>query len=108
VSAGGRAPRTRLILSDDTDAANGWATPYPYNQLLVTVAPPLGSPDSGRPPTTTGWRLVITHEYTHVLQLDLASAFPARLRSVFGRLYFPNALQPEWLNRGARDVERPS
>ena len=93
------------MLSDDTDAAGGWATPYPYNQMLVTARPPLGEPGFGTTVHDDWLRLVITHEYTHVLQLDLASRLPLALRSVFGRLYFPNALQPEWLVEGLATYE---
>ncbi len=97
--------RTRLVLSDDTDAAGGWATPYPYNQLLVSAAPAAGEPGFGTTAHDDWLRLVITHEYTHVLQLDQASRLPLGLRSVFGRLYFPNALQPEWLIEGLATFE---
>jgi Tol biopolymer transport system component len=92
--------RTRLILLDDDDAAAGWATPYPYNQMAVSLTPPLGEPGFGTTAYDDWLRLVVTHEYTHVLQLDMASGLPLALRGVFGRLYFPNALQPEWLIEG--------
>jgi Tol biopolymer transport system component len=97
--------KTRLIIADDDDAAGGWATPYPYNQILITPTPPLGEYGLGTTRHDDWLRLVITHEYTHVLQLDMASRLPLALRSVFGRLYFPNSLQPAWLVEGLATFE---
>jgi len=64
-----------------------------------------GEPGFGTTRYDDWLRLVITHEYTHVLQLDMASKLPLALRSIFGRLYFPNALQPEWLIEGLATFE---
>ena len=101
-----RATKTRLIIADDADAAGGWATPYPYNQILITPTPPLGEPGLGTTRHDDWLRLVITHEYTHVLQLDMALAAPAgACARSSGRLYFPNALQPAVADRGAGDLE---
>ena len=97
--------RTQLIIADDSDAAGGWASPYPYNQIMITPTPPLGEPGLGTTRHDDWLRLVITHEYTHVLQLDMAVAAAAGLRRVFGRLYFPNALQPQWLIEGLATFE---
>ena len=98
--------RTRLILSDDTDAAGGWASPYPYNQMLVTIAAPLGEPGFG----TTVWddwlRLVITHEYSHVLQLDLASRLPARAALGLREALLPERAAAALADRGAGDATR--
>ena len=35
----------------------------------------------------------------------MASRLPLALRSIFGRLYFPNAIQPEWLIEGLATFE---
>ena len=42
---GGLPPpgRTHVILADETDTSNGWATPVPYNTVVVTAAWPAGS-----------------------------------------------------------------
>jgi len=97
--------RTQLIIADDDDSADGWATTYPYNQILITPTPPLGEPGFGTTRYDDWLRLVITHEYAHVLLLDMASRLPLALRSIFGRLYFPNALQPGWLIEGLATFE---
>jgi len=97
--------KTRLIIADDADAADGWATPYPDNKILITPTPPLGEFGLGTTHYDDWLRLVITHEYTHILQLDMAARLPLALRFIFGRLYFPNALQPEWLIEGLATFE---
>jgi Tol biopolymer transport system component len=97
--------RTRLIIADDDDAAGGWASPYPYNQIMITPTPPLGEFGLGTTRHDDWLRLVITHEYTHILQLDMTAGLPQAARSIFGRLYFPNALQPLWLIEGLATLE---
>jgi hypothetical protein len=103
----GWAPRekTRLVLVDDEDAANGFASPYPYNQIVLFLEQPFEEPGFGTVVHDDWLRLVITHEYTHVLQLDMVAGLPRLLQAVFGRLYFPNALQPEWLVEGLATYE---
>lgn len=97
--------RTRLVIVDDYDEANGYASPYPYNQIVLFLAQPLEEPGFGTVVHDDWLRLVITHEYTHVLQLDMVAGLPRALRRVFGRLYFPNAFQPEWLIEGLATYE---
>lgn len=97
--------KTHLVLVDDLDAANGYANPYPYNQIVLFFAQPLEEPGFGTTVHDDWLRLVLTHEYTHVLQLDMAYGFPRLLRRIFGRLYFPNTLQPGWLVEGLATFE---
>lgn len=87
---------THVILVDQTDLANGWATPVPYNLIEITAAAPPPSSDLG---FTDDWlRLVFTHEYTHVLHLDRSRGLFGALRRVFGRAapLFPNVFLPLW------------
>ncbi len=93
------AARTHLVLADVTDAPNGLATPFPYNRMVIFLTPPLEQPFSLT--DREEWlRVVIVHEYTHILHLDTVRRLPAVLRRVFGRVYFPNALQPQWIIEG--------
>src|SRR5512144_2551879 len=65
-----RAPggRTHVILVDQNDVANGWATPLPYDTVELTVAPPAQRESIGN---VDDWlRVVFVHEYTHILHLD--------------------------------------
>jgi Tol biopolymer transport system component len=89
------AAKTHLVLADVTDAPNGFSTPFPYNRIIIFLTPPLEQPFSLT--DQENWlRLVITHEYAHTLHLDTVHGLPAWLRQVFGRVYFPNLLQPAW------------
>ena len=89
-----------IILSDESDLANGMATFYPSNRMLLYVTPPdsvMGLEDYG------DWLdTLITHEYLHILHLDKGDRAPAALREIFGRfiLLFPNVLQPSWFIEG--------
>lgn len=96
--------KTRLILADVSDAANALATPYPFNRIILYLSPPLEEPSAITDPEE--WlRIVICHEYTHILHLDSVQKGPALLRQLFGRIYFPNLLQPEWLIEGLATYE---
>lgn len=91
---------THVILVDQGDEANGWATPLPYNTIELTAAAPAPSALTG---DTDDWlRLVFTHEYTHILHLDRSHGFFRGLRAVLGRapLAFPNLFLPAWNTEG--------
>jgi Tol biopolymer transport system component len=95
--------KTHLVLVDAMDEANGMASPIPYNQIILLLTQPVGEPGFGTTPYDDWLRLVITHEYTHVLQLDMAKGGYGRvMRALFGRspLSFPNVFQPEWMIEG--------
>jgi hypothetical protein len=87
---------TRVILVDQNDEANGWATPLPFDTIEISAVPAAPSADIGN---TDDWlRLVFTHEYTHILHLDRSRGLFAGLRRVFGRApaLFPNLFLPGW------------
>jgi hypothetical protein len=95
------APRlTHVILCDQTELANGWATPIPYNTIFVTAAAPPGWDFIGR---TDDWlRLVFTHEFTHIVHLDRSEGWARVFRGIFGRtpVAFPNLWLPPWMIEG--------
>ena len=96
------APRGRLrvILVDQTDQSNGWATVVPYNLIEIAAVPPAGGSMIGN---TDDWlRLVFTHEYTHVVHLEKSGGWLGSLRHVFGRLplFYPNLFLPDWQIEG--------
>lgn len=92
--------RTHIVLVDALDDANGWATPMPYNLITLYVTPPLGEPGFGAHPRDDWMRMLITHEYTHIVQLDMLNGVPQVLNDILGNLYFPNMWQPVWLIEG--------
>jgi len=97
--------RTHVILVDQDDVSNGWATPLPYDTIEISVAPPAGRALIGN---TDDWlRLAFVHEYTHILQLDRSRGYGSVLRHVFGRspISFPNLFLPTWQIEGLATYE---
>jgi Tol biopolymer transport system component len=92
------AERTHLVLSDDSDVANGWATPFPYNAIHVYTVPAESGSELN---DERDWlEAVITHEYVHILHLDHVGGIPATVNRIFGKIWPPNALTPAWLIEG--------
>jgi hypothetical protein len=92
--------RVQVILVNQTDLPNGWATPIPYNIIEITAAGPGGESIIGN---TDDWlSLVFAHEYTHVVHLSRGRGWIGGLRRVFGRmpLLYPNLFQPIWQIEG--------
>jgi len=89
---------TEIVLTDQTDSANGSATALPYNQIrLYLTAPddlsPLGDVDD--------WYLeLLTHEHTHVLHTDQIRGVPALFNALIGKTFSPNQAQPRWVLEG--------
>jgi hypothetical protein len=92
--------RVQVILVDQNDTPNGWATPLPYNTIEITAAAPAADSIIGN---VNDWlRLVFTHEYVHIVHLSRAEGWVGGLRRVFGRLplLYPNLYQPIWQIEG--------
>src|SRR3954469_518432 len=95
--------RTRVVLADQTEIFNGYATPLPYDTIVIyTVAP------SGSGLDFTDWlRLAFTHEFTHIVHLDRSEGWARVVRSMFGRTAhaFPNLFLPPWQVEGLATYE---
>ncbi|MBV9880070.1 MAG: PD40 domain-containing protein [Gemmatirosa sp.] len=96
------APRgpVDLVVADNADLSNGYATPLPSNRIVVYAQPPV---DVASLRFYDDWlELVITHELTHVFHLDRSRGVWGALQHVFGRnpVLFPNAYAPSWLKEG--------
>jgi hypothetical protein len=92
--------RVHVILVNQDDASNGWATPFPVNVIEIVAAAPAAASLIGN---TDDWlRLVFTHEYTHILHLDRSRGLFGGLRRVFGRhpVLMPNIFTPPWQIEG--------
>src|SRR5215208_710042 len=97
--------RTHVVLVDQDDDPNGWATPVPYDLIEVRAVPPTGGSPIGN---TSDWlRTVFTHEYSHVLHLGQSRGWAALARHVFGRVpfAFPNLTLPLWQIEGLATFE---
>lgn len=89
-----------IVVADRVDYANGSATPYPTNRILVHARPPVDEPLLRN---HEDWNLLlVTHEMAHVFQLDRAAGIWGLGQRVFGRAapLFPHAYAPRWLLEG--------
>jgi Tol biopolymer transport system component len=105
VTLGTPSGRVQVILVDQSDLSNGWATPLPYNTIEITAATPRGTSAIGN---TTDWlRMVFAHEYTHIVHLSRGKGWIGGLRRVFGRmpLLYPNLFVPVWQIEGIATYE---
>ncbi len=88
--------KTQLVVADYYDYYNGYATPFPDNTVVIMPFTP--GPEKAN---SEDWlRLLLLHEYSHIVQLDQCHGLPLILRRIFGRVIVPNALMPLWLIEG--------
>ncbi|MGC4113559.1 MAG: BamA/TamA family outer membrane protein [Myxococcales bacterium] len=95
-----RAPerRVEVVLSDETDGANGSATVWMRTEMHLYAVPP-DSRSELNDYEDYLWNLVV-HEYTHVLQLGDIGGVPWIVNRVFGDLWIPNGIEPRWFTEG--------
>ncbi len=101
----GHSPRerTQIVITDDIDGANGFASVVPRNQIHLYASAPssvstLNDHDD--------WLFaLVTHEYAHVLHLDTIGGLPSWYNRVFGKTWAPNQIQPRWFIEGLATYE---
>jgi hypothetical protein len=94
------AAPVELLIADNVDAANGFATIFPSNRIVVYALPPQFVPELRH---YDDWlQLVVLHELVHIFHLDRARGLWRLGRQVFGRhpALAPNAYLPSWLKEG--------
>lgn len=95
--------RTHIILTDTTDASNGFANATPFPAIRLFAPAPdtlsvLGSYDD--------WiDILVTHEFVHVVHIDTVHGLPRLLNAllgfgVVGKVSAPNIVQPRWIVEG--------
>ena len=90
--------KTVVVLNDNTDLTNGFATVLPYPMIQVFPVLPASSESIGQ---YGNWsREIILHEYTHILALSQQRDWISGFSYVFGSLMHPNVLMPRWWNEG--------
>ena len=97
--------RTHVVLADQTELANGYATPVPYDTIVIYPVWPSGAEFIGN---ADDWlRLAFTHEFTHIVHLDRSQGWARYVRGVFGRvaLAYPNLFLPTWQIEGLATYE---
>jgi hypothetical protein len=101
---GVQPPRlTQVVLVDQTELANGYATPLPRDTVVMyTVAP------AGYEFDFDNWlEIAFTHEFTHIIHLDRSEGWARPVRAIFGRslIAFPNLFLPLWQIEGLATYE---
>lgn len=89
-----------IVVADNVDYANGYATPYPTNRIVIFARPPV---EELALRNHADWNaLLVTHELTHIFHLDRARGLWAVAQRVFGRAapFFPNSYAPSWILEG--------
>jgi hypothetical protein len=97
-----RPPRgvIELVIADNVDFTNGFATPFPTNRIVIYANPPTASRSLRFYDDWT--ELVITHELVHIFHLDRSAGWWAMARKLFGRapIFMPNFFTPAWVTEG--------
>lgn len=92
-----------LLVADDADVPNAFASVAPYPWIFLHARPPFGDPDLG---AYGDWLdVVLVHELTHVFHLEAAGPLGRALRRIVGRPpsgwpLFPHAATPAWTTEG--------
>lgn len=105
--------KTEMVLIDNSDFTNGFATALPYNTIYIQVVPPSLASTLGE---YDDWlRVLITHEYAHIVTLDPSRGYWKVMRAIFGKpipgadplselIFFvtapPNSFMPRWWHEG--------
>lgn len=92
--------RVQMVVADNADYANGLASIFPRNTIVIYAHGPVEEPSLAY---TYDWLdLVVTHELAHIHHLDYAGPVHRALRRVLGRhpALFPNANVPQWTTEG--------
>lgn len=96
--------KTILVINDQYDEANGFATTI--FRPMIQVFPVLPSPYDSITHYQDWEFALLIHEFTHVLQMTPAEGFWKPLKFIFGGIIAPNALTPRWYLEGtATSVE---
>lgn len=90
--------KTIVVINDNTDMANGYATPIPYpHMMLFPVLPTSHNTVS----EYSDWPQELTlHEYVHILNFTPAHGMMGLLRSGLGTIVTPTVLLPRWWHEG--------
>jgi len=96
--------KTEIVVLDTVDYSNGAATVLPYNQFYIYMPTPVDGDLLDQNP----WmEYVFTHEYVHILHLDMVAGQPKEAREFLGRpvelmtaITFPQIFAPSWVTEG--------
>jgi Tol biopolymer transport system component len=90
--------KTQVVLLDTTDYGNGFTMEFPYPAITLYLTDLGGNLNPYK--YDDYLRYLFLHEYTHALHLDIAEGGVSIFRMIFGRVIFPNAMEPWFLTEG--------
>ena len=90
--------KTTILVADNNDSANGFTMPALRVGIVLIATPPDAWTSLSY---TDDWiKLLVFHEYTHMLNIDATTEWMEALRVVFGDVIRPNGLWPVWMLEG--------
>ena len=84
--------RVQVVLIDNSDSHNGFATPLPQNIIFIYTIPPL--PHTSISEYDNWLRDTCFHELTHIINLSTTRGYSVGLRALFGTVASMNTLSP--------------
>ncbi len=95
--------KTLVYITDETDAANGFAGVLPRNAITLFATAPSGFSELD---DYDDWLYgLVAHEYTHILHLDTMEGLPNVYNAIFGKTWAPNQIMPRWIIEGIATYE---
>jgi len=87
-----------IVVTDDTDGANGSAQVVPRNVVRIFVTGPTSFSSLN---DYDDWLFgLLLHEYTHILHIDTIHGVARLINYVLGKTWAPNQVQPRWFIEG--------
>jgi len=92
--------KIRILLTDVLDNSNGYATYFPFNQIGIYIFNP--EPESIIGSYRDWIYFVLSHEMTHIFNLNSGSGFTYFLRNIFGNspISYPGSMLSTWMLEG--------
>ncbi|OGQ79506.1 MAG: hypothetical protein A2289_05565 [Deltaproteobacteria bacterium RIFOXYA12_FULL_58_15] len=87
-----------IVLSEDTDTANGFAQSRPYNLVGLNLVAPEEVSELGDYHDYV--YQMVAHELAHIVHIDTIKGLPDVVNTLFGRILAPNGTQPPWVFEG--------
>ena len=92
------ATKTHVNVIDRVDSANGSATTYGRNRMTIYAMPPEADSVLG---FYDDWiRVLVYHEYVHILHIDTVLGISPYLNIILGKQLSPNQTLPRWYTEG--------
>ena len=92
--------KINILLTDSFDASNGSATFFPFNRVEIYLFNPM--PDTKLGSCKEWIDLVLSHEMTHIFNMNAGSGFTYFMRKIFGTnpFFYPMIFAPAWVMEG--------